>query len=311
MTTEAGAAGAAYQHAASRGNTEPPLSAAAVDRFRALVYAQYRRHRRTLAWRTTRDPYAILVSEVMLQQTQVARVARYYARFLARFPDPAALARAPLGAVLEQWSGLGYNRRALALQRAAQALVRDHGGSLPADPAALQRLPGIGPATAGALLAFAFDRPVVFIETNIRRVYLDRFFADSAGVPDRALLPLVACTLDREHPRRWYYALMDYGAALGRRGLNPNRRSAHYARQSAFPGSFRQLRGLVLRLLTERRCLSYPQLQARCAASGLPAATGERLAAVVEALVAEQFLERRGSQLCLSGTRARPAAEIA
>ena len=301
MVPEAGAAaGAAYQSAAAGGNTEPPLGAAAVERFRARVYAHYRSHQRALAWRTTRDPYAILVSEVMLQQTQVARVARYYPRFLARFPDPATLARAPLRAVLEQWSGLGYNRRAQALQRAAQAVMGDHGGSIPADRAALQRLPGIGPATAGALLAFAFERPVVFIETNIRRVYLDQFFPTATTVPDRALQPLVACTLDREHPRRWYYALMDYGAALGRRGLNPNRRSAHYTRQSAFAGSTRQLRGLLLRLLTEQRCLSCRELRVRCAASGLPVASGARLAAVVDALVAEQFLQRRGPLVCIS-----------
>ena len=186
------------------------------------------------------------------------------------------------------------------LQRAAQALVRDHEGSVPADRAALQRLPGIGPATAGALLAFAFERPVVFIETNIRRVYLERFFPDAAAVPDRALLPLVACTLDRAHPRRWYYALMDYGAALGRRGPNPNRRSAHYTRQSTFAGSTRQLRGLVLRLLTERRCLSSAELRRRCAAGGLPGASGARLAAVVDALVAERFLHRRGTLVCIA-----------
>jgi len=301
MVPEAGAAaGAAYQPGGGGGNTEPALGSAAVDRFRSRVYAHYRRHHRALEWRATRDPYAILVSEVMLQQTQVARVARYYPRFLARFPDPATLARSPLRAVLDQWSGLGYNRRALALQRAAQTLVRDHGGSVPADRDALQRLPGVGPATAGALLAFAFEQPVVFIETNIRRVYLDQFFASATTVPDRALLPLVACTLDRAHPRRWYYALMDYGAALGRRGPNPNRRSAHYTRQSTFAGSTRQLRGRVLRLLTERRCLSSAELWRRCAAGGHPGATGARLAAVVDALVAERFLQRRGTLVCIA-----------
>ena len=301
MVPEAGAAaGAGYQRTGRGGNTDPALSTAAVDRFRARVYAHYRRHQRALQWRTTHDPYAILVSEVMLQQTQVARVAHYYPRFLARFPDPATLARAPLRAVLEQWSGLGYNRRALALQRAVQTVVRDHGGSIPADRDALQRLPGVGPATAGALLAFAFERPVVFIETNIRRVYLDQFFPGATTVPDRALLPLVACTLDRAHPRRWYYALMDYGAALGRRRPNPNRRSAHYTRQSVFAGSTRQLRGLVLRLLTERRCLSGAELRHRCAAGGLPGASAARLAAVVDALVAERFLQRRGTLVCIA-----------
>ena len=304
MVPEGGAAAAAeYQSAGAGGNTRGPLAPlgdAVVERFRSRVYAHFRRHRRALAWRATRDPFAILVSEVMLQQTQVARVTRYYPRFLARFPEPAALARAPLRAVLEQWSGLGYNRRALALQRAAAAVVRDHGGAVPADRAALLQLPGVGPATAGAVLAFAFERPVVFIETNIRRVYLDRFFPTATTVPDRALLPLVARTLDRHRPRRWYYALMDYGAALGGRGGNANRRSAHYTRQSAFAGSTRQLRGLVIRLLTARRCLTCRELRERCAASDLPPHSGDRLAGVVAALVAERFLERRGSLVCIA-----------
>ena len=263
------------------------LDDARVTRFRRRVCWHGRRHYRSLPWRETGDPYAILVSEVMLQQTQVTRVLDYYARFLARFPDPATLAAAPLAAILERWSGLGYNRRALALQRAAGAVVRDHGGRLPADRDALLRLPGVGPATAGALLAFAFAEPAVFIETNIRRVFLHEFFAAAATVPDAALLPLVARTLDRRRPRRWYYALMDWGAALGRRTGNPNRRSAHYSRQSPFAGSRRELRGRVLRLLTDRRCLPFAELQRRC--------PDQRLAAVVADLVAEQFLTRSGN----------------
>ena len=221
------AARAAAGHAAAPDAAEVTLGAPEVERFRRRVWAHDRRHYRSLPWRETSDPYAILVSEVMLQQTQVTRVGNYYGRFLARFPDPDSLAAAPLGAVLELWSGLGYNRRALALQRAAGAVVREHGGVIPADRDALLRLPGVGPATAGALLAFAFARPAVFIETNIRRVFLHQYFPAATTVPDAALLPLVARTLDRRQPRRWYYALMDWGAALGQqRAGNPNRRSA-------------------------------------------------------------------------------------
>ena len=278
---------------------ERELGAAEVARFRRRIRAHYARHARTLPWRETRDPYAILVSEIMLQQTQVARVSGYYLPFLARFPDPATLAAAPLRAVLEQWSGLGYNRRALALQRAAAAVVRQHGGALPQDRDALLKLPGIGPATAGALLAFAFGRPAVFVETNIRRVFIDQFFPAAATVPDSALLPLVERTLDRRDPRRWYYALMDYGAALGRGGGNANRRSAHYARQSRFAGSRRELRGRVIRLLTERRRLALAELQERCG--------DERLAVVVAGLVAERFLERRGEVVSIAGEAGAPA----
>ena len=312
MVAEGGAAaGSTYKPTVTGGNTTLPdprgpgqgseaLTDRAVEQFRSRVYAHFLRHYRPLAWRATRDPFAILVSEVMLQQTQVARVAGYYPRFLARFPDLAALAEAPLRAVLEQWSGLGYNRRALALHRAAQVVTRDHAGIIPAVRESLLRLPGIGPATAGALLAFAFERPVVFIETNIRRVYLHQFYPTAATVPDRALLPLVSRTLDYHHPRRWYYALMDYGAALGRRGGNPNRRSAHYLRQSSFAGSTRQLRGLVIRLLTARRCLTYGELYDRCAATGVTPDPADRLADVVAGLVAEQLLERRGRLVCIA-----------
>ena len=285
--------------AARTGAAPVALDDAEVTRFRRRVCWHGRRHYRSLPWRETGDPYAILVSEVMLQQTQVARVLDYYARFLARFPDPAALAAAPLAAVLEHWRGLGYNRRALALQGAAGAVVREHGGLLPADRDALLRLPGVGPATAGALLAFAFAQPSVFIETNIRRLFLHQFFPAADNVADAALLPLVARTLDRRRPRRWYYALMDWGAALGRRPGNANRRSAHYSRQTPFAGSRRELRGRVLRLLTEHRCLPLAELQERCA--------DERLAAVVADLTAERFLTHSGAVLCIGRQPAPPA----
>ena len=300
----AGSGGAAPAGAAGRPGSAPvALDAAAVVRFRRRVCWHGRRHYRSLPWRDTGDPYAILVSEMMLQQTQVARVLGHYARFLARFPDPATLAAAPLAAVLERWSGLGYNRRAQALHRTAGVLVREHGGALPPDRDALLRLPGVGPATAGALQAFAFARPAVFIETNIRRVFLHQFFPAAAAVPDAALLPLVARTVDRRQPRRWYYALMDWGAALGRRTGNPNRRSAHYSRQTPFAGSRRELRGRVLRLLTEHRCLTVAGLQQRCADA--------RLAEVVAALVAEQLLERAGAAVSLAGQTDRAFVETA
>ena len=296
--TNAGRAAARARAVDRAGAASVALDDAEVTRFRRRVCWHGRRHYRVLPWRETRDPYAILVSEVMLQQTQVTRVLDYYARFIARFPDPAALAAAPLSAVLEHWRGLGYNRRALALQHAAGAVVSEHGGLLPADRDALLRLPGVGPATAGALLAFAFSQPAVFIETNIRRLFLHQFFPAADNVPDAALLPLVARTLDRRRPRRWYYALMDWGAALGRRPGNANRRSAHYSRQKPFAGSRRELRGRVLRLLTDRRCLPLAELQERCA--------DERLAAVVADLAAERFLTRSGPLVCIGGHRAPP-----
>ena len=202
-----------------------------------------------MPWRETRDPYRILVSEIMLQQTQVDRVRGKYEAFLSAFPDVAALASAPLDRVLAAWQGLGYNRRAVALHRSARILRSEHHCLIPNDTAALVALPGIGAATAGSIRAFAFNEPVVFIETNIRRVFIHEFFPGREAVADDELLPFVAAALVRRSPRDWYYALMDYGTALARQVPNPNRRSRTYTRQSRFEGSDRQLRGAILRVL--------------------------------------------------------------
>ncbi len=216
--------------------------------FRERVLGYHREHgRHDLPWRLTRDPYAVLVSEIMLQQTQVARVVGFFERWMEAFPTPDALAAAPLDTVLEHWQGLGYNRRAVALKRAAEAIARDHGGDVPHDYDGLLALPGVGPATAAAVLAFAFGEARPYIETNIRSVYLHEFCGDAADVPDNAILPLVEATLDRDDPRTWYYALMDYGVHLKRTLPNPSRRSRHHTRQSAFEGSHRQLRARLVR----------------------------------------------------------------
>ena len=219
--------------------------------FRAIVLDHYREQGRDLPWRKTYDPYKILVSEVMLQQTQTARVIPKYSSFLSLFPNLKALAGAPLEAVLTTWQGLGYNRRALALHRAAQTVWSEHQGRLPRGVSELERLPGIGPATAAAVCVFAYGQPLVFIETNIRSAYLYHFFPECSAVPDADILPLIEATLDRDNPRDWYYALMDYGAWLKRTQPNPSRRSRHHATQAPFEGSRRQLRAQVLRLLLQ------------------------------------------------------------
>jgi len=185
----------------------------------------------------------------MLQQTQVDRVRGRWERFLDRFPSFSALAGAPLAEVLGEWQGLGYNRRAANLKRIAEAVVAEHGGILPGDPAVLRTLPGLGPATAASVSVFAFGTPVAFIETNVRAVYLHFFFADRDGVRDAELLPIAEAALPREDAGRWHWALMDYGVALKRAVPNPSRRSAHHVAQSRFEGSNRQLRGRILRAL--------------------------------------------------------------
>ncbi len=218
-------------------------------RFRKLIHSHFLDHARSFPWRETRDPYKILVSEIMLQQTQVERVMLKYEQFITRFPNFSALARADLQSVLEVWQGLGYNRRAVALRECSKRVIADHAGELPKTAEELVRLPGIGRATAGAILAFAYGLPTAFIETNIRRVFIHFFFPDRKDVKDSEIMPLVEETLDKEDPRRWYYALMDYGTMLKSKTPNPNRRSAHYARQSPFEGSDRQIRGKVLKAL--------------------------------------------------------------
>ncbi len=223
----------------------------AKDEFRKLIWDFYRKRGRVFPWRSCRDPWLILISEMMLQQTQTSRVEAKWSEFTGAFPAPSAMARAPLSEVLRPWSGLGYNRRALALKSIADKLSAGD-GRVPENYDDLVSLPMIGPYTAKAVLAFAYNRPVVCIETNIRRVFLHHFFPGETDVADSRIMPLLEETLDRENPREWYYALMDYGALLPRQVTNPNRRSAHYSRQSPFQGSNRQKRGALLRELTMR-----------------------------------------------------------
>lgn len=221
--------------------------------FRAKVLREGESLYRDLPWRRTRDPYGVWVSEVMLQQTQVARVDGRWQRWLERFPSVEALAEAPSADVLAEWQGMGYNRRALALRAAAGRIVEL--GHFPREQSELVALPGVGPATAAGIRAFAYDLPGVYLETNVRTVFLHELFAGETDVPDKAISPLVArtCPADdsdpRDDPRTWYYALLDYGAELKRRLPNPSRRSRTHVRQSRFEGSHRQKRAEVVRIL--------------------------------------------------------------
>ena len=219
------------------------------DEFVELVRSAGERLYRVLPWRCIDDPYAVLVSEVMLQQTQVARVEKHWTRFLGLFPTIDALAAAGTADVLAQWQGLGYNRRALALKRAAEVCAAERGGKLPDTAEELEALPGIGPATAAGVMAFAYNRPSVYIETNVRTVFLHELFPACDKVSDRQLAPLVAATCPEDDARAWYYALLDYGAHLKTLVANPSRRSAHYTRQSAFEGSRRQKRAELVRIV--------------------------------------------------------------
>jgi A/G-specific adenine glycosylase len=227
-----------------------------------------------------------MVSELMLQQTQVARVIPKYLAFLQQFPDAHTLARSPLGDVLRAWQGLGYNRRAKFLWQTAQ--IVDNLKHFPDTLAGLVKLPGVGANTAGAILAYAHNYPAQFVETNIRTVYIHHFFkavgSGPGGVLDREIIGLLRQTLDREHPREFYWALMDYGSHLKATYGNPNKVSKQYAKQSAFQGSRRQIRGQVIRALGVRSATA-AQLEA--------AIPDERLVGVLADLAGEGLITLR------------------
>ena len=238
---------------------EQGLTPTAILLFRQIIWQNYLKRGRVLPWRQTDNPYHILVSEIMLQQTPVSRVLKKYTEFITAFPDFASLADAPVHLVLRKWQGLGYNRRALALKQIAHEVLSTYSGELPSCPKALQKLPGIGEYSASALSAIAFNQPTTFIETNIRTVYIYFFFIGRNGVHDREILPIVEATLDRDNPREWYYALFDYGAKLKKEG-GLTERSVHYQKQAPFKGSNREIRGQILRLLLEHSPISMDEL---------------------------------------------------
>lgn len=270
---------------------------ATVAEFQSMMLDFYHKEGRTFPWRETRDPYAILVSELMLQQTQTERVVPKYLAWLETFPTAADLAAAPFPQVLAAWSGLGYNRRAGYLQSACRQVVEEWGGAFPRTAGELETLPGVGPYTARAVATFAFGQPEVFIETNIRSVYLFFFFSDQEKVSDSQLMPLIQATVYHQDPRRWYYALMDYGARLKKSTANPNRQSRHYSRQSRFEGSLRQARGAIVRSLS-RGGNTPLSLEEMARLEGLPL---ERIQAAAERLVAEGMVCRRGDLYCIGG----------
>lgn len=236
--------------------TKKKLTAQSIASFQKIIYGYYKDHERYFAWRNTDNPYYVVVSEIMLQQTQTDRVIPKYDQFITEFPTLQSLATAPLNRVIATWQGLGYNRRALALKCFAVRIIDEFDGIVPNDPDILGTFKSIGPNTAGSICAFAFNEPTVFIETNIRSVYIYRFFPQKKEVNDKELMPLIAQTLDFENPRIWYYALMDYGVMLKKTLKNPSRKSKHHSTQSKFEGSDRQVRGAILKMLVSEASLA-------------------------------------------------------
>ena len=218
-----------------------------MDAFKEKVWNYYAKHSRTMPWRDAPSFYNVLVSELMLQQTQVSRVTPKFLAFMERFPSIVDVSNAPLSDVIEQWVGLGYNRRAKYLHQACKVVAET---GQPQSAASLIALPGVGKNTAAAIMNYVYNQGTPFVETNIRTVYLTEFFEGQADVMDAQILELVAATLDVENPRDWFWALMDYGAHLKSLGQGNITMSKHYKRQSKLAGSLREMRGWIIQALT-------------------------------------------------------------
>lgn len=268
----------------------------AIRKFQKTIWDYYAQNRRSFPWREEISVYRVVVSEIMLQQTQAGRVVDKFNAFVARFPDFADLHKAQQNEALRFWKGLGYNRRALALKKiAAQFASLD--SAFPRNPAEIDLLPSIGAATAASIAVFAFNEPHVFIETNIRRVFIHFFFANKRRqVHDKELVPLIEAALEAKRPRDWYYALMDYGAMLGKTVSNPNRKSVHYAKQSPFAGSNRQIRGTVLDILLKCAAKKISLRNLHLKLAQFPNYE-ERVGGVLEALQKEGFLVLKGKMV--------------
>ena len=205
--------------------------------FQDYVRSQGRRLYRPMPWREQPTFYNVLVSELMLQQTQVSRVHVKFAEFMERFSSVETLAAADLPEVLQAWQGLGYNRRAKYLHQVAQAVAANGASHTQAE---LMKLPGVGANTAAAILNYVYEIPTSFVETNIRTVYFHHFFANETRVSDRDVLVKVTETIDTARPREWFWALMDYGAELKRQGYGRLSQSRHYVKQPPLSGGAAQ-----------------------------------------------------------------------
>ena len=260
--------------------------------FQKLVFDFYKKNKRSFPWRETKDPYAIFISEVMLQQTQAPRVVAKFVAFMKKFPTVQKLAKAKDAEVIREWQGLGYNRRALNLVRAAREIVVRHNGAVPHDTEALVALPGIGPYTAAAIRAFAFNSDAVVIETNIRSVYIHYFFPGRlTKVTDAELLPIIERTFPKGKAREWYAALMDLGASLKKEGKGSPSRTKVYTKQSTFKGSNRALRGMILREAARK---SFAAQDFR--ASGY---AGNQIRQAIADLNKEGFITQKKGKICL------------
>jgi A/G-specific adenine glycosylase len=277
---------------------------------REALRAWYAPRRDAYPWRGSHDPYAVWVSEVMLQQTQAARVVPAYTSFLRSFPTVRELALAPRRDVVAQWGGLGYNRRAVRLSQAARAIVRDHGGRIPHDKDELLELPGVGPYTAAAVASMGFGEPVAVVDTNVRRVVSRvHLGVDGHEVPAKEVWGLAEGWLDRDDPVTWNQALMDLGREVCRpkprcdvcplAGVCRFRRDGAAAsrgpsRQGPFEGSTRQVRGAIVNALRSHPWLTPARLASE---TGFPV---DRVEAAVATLSVDGLVEVDGGRVRLA-----------
>ena len=225
----------------------------------------------------------------MLQQTQTNRVSVKFGNFIRKFPDFQTLSEATLEEVLKEWQGLGYNRRAIALKKIAEIVIKSHNGNLPKSIEELKSFPQIGHNTASSILTFAFNQPRIFIETNIRTVFIYFFFHNKNKINDKEIIPLIEKTFDENNPRKWCYALMDYGVMLKKKFPKLNKKSAHYRKQSPFKGSARQIRGKILKILVEKKTISKLELK-----NNFKHINGDLINKILQQLEKEGFIELIG-----------------
>ena len=272
---------------------EKGLDSQVIKTFQTIISSFFKQNGRKFPFREDTTPYNVLISEMMLQQTQTGRVTTKYLEFKQEFPDFASLAHAPLDLVLKRWQGLGYNRRAIALKKIAEIVIDNHEGVLPDDIGILKTFPQIGHNTASSIAAFAFNKPVVFIETNIRRVYIYFFFPKRKNIDDNEIFPIVEQTLDKDNPKKWYYALMDYGVMLKKQHPELHKRSKHYKKQAPFKGSNRQIRGKILKLLIKSSEISLNYL------SETLNIDPEKLRLILSQMEKEGFLKYQNNQISI------------
>ena len=261
-----------------------------VHDFQNKIWSFYGQHKRDFSWRENITPYRVVVSEIMLQQTQTARVALKFENWVTHFPSWEKLAQANELQVLQAWQGLGYNRRGLALHKIATIIVEKYNSELPPDPKTLMQFPQIGPNTAASICAFAFNLPVSFIETNIRTVFIAEFFPGKNNIHDQEIIPLIESSVDHQNPREWYYALMDYGNHLKKSLKNSNAASKHYTKQSHFKGSKREIRGFVIKQLTKENHIHLDDLKKEITAQLFH--NNHDVLAIIETLLKEGIIKR-------------------